>query len=54
MIETTIAHSVEPVETGSKSAFSYCCECGTYDLHKSVCTCCGFDFSGAVAADDGE
>jgi len=26
------------------TAFSYCCECGTYDAHTAKCTCCGYDF----------
>ena len=53
---TTVAsNAAEPVGTiGSTPSFSYCCECGTYDAHASVCNCCGFDFSGeaAVVRDD--
>jgi hypothetical protein len=28
----------------AEAGHAYCCECGTYDAHKSRCLCCGFDF----------
>ncbi len=32
------------VSADSEVGHSYCCECGTYDAHKTRCLCCGFDF----------
>ena len=32
------------VATDPAAGHSYCCECGTYDAHKTRCLCCGFDF----------
>lgn len=57
MLDTTIVapNGAEPPGTaGDRRAFTYCCECGTYDAHASRCNCCGFDFTGETAADADE
>ena len=52
---TTIAHGSETADAShGRTAFSYCCECGTYDAHITICTCCGFDFGSEQAASDTE
>ena len=52
---TTIAHGAEQIEAPfGKASFSYCCECGTYDAHVTMCTCCGYDFSGDPASNESE
>ena len=38
------------VTADPEAGHSYCCECGTYDAHKTRCLCCGFDFRTAAEA----